>query len=159
MLRQVLSMLWKRSNWQQETDVSDPRFPPAWCYYALLYSAAFADNVLAEAEEDEVLALRHRSRTLIRVGDEQADAWISQYQELLAGSNHVYPLVDLACDKLLPGDGRELSIFIHCADLIYADRQVAPDEQEFLDILARKLAIPSKQRDDALTVIGWKHAL
>lgn len=143
----------------QPNDLTDPRFPKAWCVLALLYTCVWADGEVAEEEDIEVDALLTRARTFVPVTQEQVETYISDLEEQMKGANSVYGLADFAIEHLPAQPGLALSIFSHCADLIHADRIVQRSEQEFLNHIASALRLSDQDRQDVMEVMSWKHEM
>jgi uncharacterized tellurite resistance protein B-like protein len=143
----------------QPTDLTDPRFPKAWCVLALLYTCVWADGEVQEEEDIEVDALLTRARTFVPVTQEQVEDYIADLDEQMKGANSVYGLADFAIEHLPIQPGLALSLFAHCADLIHADRVVQRSEQEFLNHIGAALRLSDQDRQDVMDVMSWKHEM
>lgn len=149
---------WLLQRRPSRASVSDPRFPQAWCFLALLLAASMSDNIIHPEEEIEIDALAVRTRTLAALTQEEMDRFFGEHREILDRQNSVYALADLACEKLSAGEGAEEAIFAQCVDIVLADRVLVPEESQFLQHIADALGISRRSRDEIMRVITWKNS-
>ena len=140
------------------TPVMAPDRPPHWCVFALLYSCVFADGQVRPEEEMELDALLTRAKSLIPIGPEEVEVLIADFKQVLGVSNHVYPLVDEALQFLPREPALVTATFIHCADMMFADRRIHDDEMDLLIYMRDKLEIGEAQFDEIWDVMEVKHA-
>ena len=118
----------------------------------------WADNAWSPEEEMGLDALLPRARSLITLGPGDVPSYIKQFENMLEGSNHIYPLAECAIRNLSVDQSLAVAVFAHCADIVYADRRVNEDEREFLIFLNENLQIKPSDFRRILKVLAWKHA-
>lgn len=143
---------------QRATAPSDPRFPKAWCCFALFYAAAYADGVVQQEEEDEIDALLSRTRSFQAVSDLMVEEYVRQCRDVIGQANSVFALVDHACAMLPSEPGLAHAVYAHCVDIVSADRKVIEEEREFLDHLGGALGLSRAIQLEVQHVMRWKNA-
>jgi uncharacterized tellurite resistance protein B-like protein len=115
-------------------------WPLQEAFLGLLVYAAAADGQLASEEKIEIHALAKRSRVLKQLDDSQLGTLNQNVMQRL--SNNPNGLKE-ACESL-PGPMR-MSVFAHCADIVLADREFRPVEEEFLKKLVTLLDLQTAE--------------
>ena len=124
-------------DWSSLSGVS--RLPPgkeavAWskeeAFLAVLFAAATCDGTLSGEEQEELLALVHRSRVLKVLSTDQLAAINVTIASRLRDADTALRNACVA----LPEEMR-LTAFAHALDLVLADGQISDDEADFLNTL------------------------
>lgn len=109
-------------------------------FIAVLIGAVLSDGELAAVEQEELMALAHRSRALRSLSPNQ----LSEFGLMVAARLRDEPNALSDACAALPEDMR-LSLFAHALDLVLADGELTTDEADFLNTLILNLKL---DRDD-----------
>jgi hypothetical protein len=124
-------------------------------FYAILAGAAVADGRVASEEDEEIVALSHRTKTLSKLDAAALTRIRTEIFARLSKPDRA-DLVGHAA-KSLPAPMR-LSAFGHACDIIFADRIVLKSEREFLTRLLADLSLGETEAADMLRMIRAKNA-
>jgi len=122
-------------------------------FYGILFAAAVADGEISASENEEVIALAHRTKTLKGVSQGDLQAMHSRVEEQFR-RDFAAALND-ACNSI-PVEVCD-SIFAHAADIIFADGKVVTKEAEFLKNLAEKLKLNEAATEKTIDVLRKKN--
>ncbi len=139
-----------------EDRLGGENWPQDKCLLTLLCAASLADGEVSTEEELEIEALSMRTHTLNPLYREMPSQLQSnlrgELHRRLSGSEHDEPngfdnTLRRACAGLAQrADVRE-SAYAHALDIVYADREMKPEERVFIDTLGTLLEIdPVKGR-------------
>lgn len=137
----------KSFNKQITTDWSIPE-----AFLCLLFSAAFADGVVADVEKEEIFALTHRSRALKSLTPGQlAEINAAINQRLATRPNGL----EEACGSL-PTEMR-LPVFAHCVDIVLADGELVQTEADFLNRVVAGMGLDPAEAQKVMDVMVTKN--
>lgn len=145
-------------DWQAMLETSRRQPGPAWsapeAFVAILFAAATCDGDLAREEQEELIALTHRSRALKTLSQAQLVEINRTIVERLAQDAKV--ALAQAC-AALPRDMR-LSAFAHALDLVLADGALSPKEADFLNDIVAQLDLDQGDVERMATCLLAKNA-
>lgn len=117
-------------------------------FVTILTAAVHADQNMRRVEEQELLALVGRTRTLHATGHEERKRLMEDAAEALRDPMRFQHTVENACAKLREIDveksdseGICASAYAHACDIVHADLEVHTKEVQFLQYLRKKLLI------------------
>jgi tellurite resistance protein len=106
----------------------------------VLFCAAGCDGPIAREEQEELLALVHRSRALKTLSEEALYRMIESVMERMRiGGDRA---LAEACAALLPE--MRASAFAHALDIALSDGDLSEDESNFLNVLVSHLGLDEK---------------
>jgi tellurite resistance protein len=115
-------------------------------FFAVLAVAMFIDGKVAPEEQEELAALAHRTKTLKQIGDDQIRKWLGDWRDDLEDKTKIKNLIANAVSSLSrePKEMR-MSVFLHACDIVFADRVINVQEQEYLRDLIKKFELDENE--------------
>ncbi len=143
-------------DWSQLAGASASRAPNHWsvpeAFIAVLFAAISCDGEIAAVEQEEVLALVHRSRALKSLSPAQLAEVNTRIIERLRDSDSA---LREACAAL--PEEMHLPLFAHALDLVLADGELTEDEAAFLNALVSYWDIEPRSVERVSEVIVLKN--
>jgi uncharacterized tellurite resistance protein B-like protein len=143
-------------DWSQLVGASASRAPGHWsapeAFIAVLFAAVGCDGDIAAVEQEELIALVHRSRALKSLSPAQLSEINIRIVERLRDSEGA---LREAC-AALPEEMR-LPLFAHALDLVLADGDLTADEADFLNALILYLDLDGKSVEQIAEVMTLKN--
>ena len=121
-------------------------------FLAVLLAAVLSDGELAAVEQEELLALAHRSRALKSLSPSQ----LNEFSLMVAARLRDEPDALQAACAALPEDMRQ-PLFAHALDLVLADGDLTTDEADFLNTLILSLKLDREDVSRITDVIVLKN--
>ncbi len=129
-------------------------------FLTILIGAVMADGQITEEEDRELEALVIRSKTLREFKKSDSDGFSrvrSETPQKMRVHDDLLRLVEEAASSLVTrSDGKEKpiarSVFMHAADIIFADSKIPEREQIYLEKLAVKLKL---DQNEALSIVNF----
>jgi hypothetical protein len=133
-------------------------------FLIILAAAVHADEHTRRVEEQELLALLGRTRTLHALNAADRRRLLEESTEAVRDSTRRNHSLENACAKLFEidiegseNDGVRASVFAHACDIIHADLELHEKEIPFLDYLYKKLRLSSATADEIKAAIKLKN--
>ncbi len=146
----------KALDWSQLVGASALGAPGHWsvpeAFLAVLFAAVGCDGEIAAVEQEELIALVHRSRALKSLSPAQLTEINLRTGERLRDSEGA---LREAC-AVLPEEMR-LPLFAHALDLVLADGELTEDEADFLNALILYLDLDGKSVEQVADVMVLKN--
>ncbi|MEZ5958427.1 MAG: tellurite resistance TerB family protein [Hyphomonadaceae bacterium] len=143
-------------DWSQLVGSSASRTPGHWsvpeAFIAVLLAAVGCDGEIAAVEQEELIALVHRSRALKSLSPVQLTEINIRIVERLRDNEGA---LREAC-AALPNEMR-LSLFAHALDLVLADGDLTEDEADFLNALILYLNLDGQSVEQIADVMTLKN--
>jgi len=120
-------------------------------FVTVLAAAVHADNRVRRVEDQELMALLGRTRTLHSTTAEERRRLLDDAVDAVRDRKRINHVLENACAKLCELEatadhaGICASVFAHACDIVYADLEFHRDEAELLAKLKKKLALDVEQ--------------
>ena len=133
---------------------------PRECFYVILACATVVDGAMHDHEREDFNARLRRTKTLAPFAAKH-DNWWAQCTALMKkdGKFDFGKIADLAerAAAKLPAHMR-LSAFSHACDIVFADAEVAMEEQWLIQMLMDAFELDDEKVRQVLEVLSWKNA-
>lgn len=143
--------------WLARDAQSNPGGDAAWstaeAFVAILFSAVASDGDFDKLEQEQFVALCHRSHALKQLDAKSVSAVMTLVLARLAAGGETS--LAQAC-AALPAEMRS-SVFAHALDLVSCDGEIGADEAAFLDALAAALGLQPSIVEQIASVILLKN--
>lgn len=134
-------------------------------FLAILMGAARADGAVSPEESQELAALTSRTKTLSSLSVSRVSELRKKIDQLI-DRDGIDKVLGAACNAILhnrdknPEETRlkTESMLAHAVDIVFADRELHEDEQQYIEELARQLEIPEDRVRQIASVIEIKNS-
>lgn len=154
----------KKSGWFANLIGGGSTLSDEEAFLAILIGAARADGVVSAEETDELAALTSRTKTLSSLSGARISELRLRIEERIRAQGLQHVLAE-ACQTISNGRHppevlriRAESVLAHALDLVFADRQVNQQEQNYIEELAGQLKIEDARAKQIASIIETKNA-
>lgn len=134
-------------------------------FLAILIGASRADGTVSPEESQELAALTGRTKSLSSLSVARVSE-IRRKIEQMIDRDGLDKVLGAACNAILNDGGRDPedvrtkaeSMLAHAIDIVFADRELHENEQDYIEELARQLAISEDRVREIASVIEIKNA-
>jgi tellurite resistance protein len=134
-------------------------------FLAILMGAARADGSVSPEESQEIAALTARTKTLSNLSVARVSELRRKIDDMI-DRDGLDKVLGAACNSILHGKDKDPqqvrlraeSMLAHAVDLVFADRELHENEQEYIEELSRQLEIAEERVREIVSVIEIKNA-